>query len=79
MGLEHRALTAVGLRRITTRSRSTAETEVGSSVTFSLSEVNENLVGIVKRLCAPLFMVYDDIVRKFVEGEVASCDSRRGC
>jgi len=48
-------------------------------VTFSLSEVNENLVGIVKRLCAPLFMVYDDIVRKFVEGEVASCDSRRGC
>lgn len=79
-GLKGRVLSAVGNRSIFERSKAD-ENIASTEIISSFREVSENLVPLVKQVCAPLFMMFDfaefgdqiyaDIVRRFEGGEVS--------
>jgi hypothetical protein len=77
-GLAGRTLSSAGGRRHVS-SRECVETNCESETVLTLGTIRETLVVDVKRLTAPLFMlfefaefqdsIYEDIVRKFEAGE----------
>jgi hypothetical protein len=81
-GLAGRRLSAANpMRRFTLRDdRETAETEVETEIAATLAELEDDLIGYVKRTCAPLFVLFDffeladevykDLVDGFVAGQV---------
>ncbi|HJP89056.1 MAG TPA: TIR domain-containing protein [Candidatus Limnocylindrales bacterium] len=79
-GIRHRTLSAVGARRGTFRDRHTTEDRVRTTATFTITDVDNRLVDIVKELVGPLFMVYEylevadgiysDLIDRFREGYV---------
>lgn len=80
-GLKGRTLTASSPSRSLDYDRTTSEDEVYSDeISVPLSGIESDLVSLVKRAVQPLFMVFDffelddtvyeDIVNKFVEGQV---------
>lgn len=81
VGLRGRILAAAGGERLLFRKRSTIENEVYSEISAPLSQIESNLVELVKKFTQPLFVVFDffevedkvyeDIINKFVEGKVA--------
>jgi len=80
-GLKGRKLTSSSPNRSLSIARTTKETEVDVPISVTLDEIEAQLVQQVKELLAPLFRVfdffelgddvYDDIVGRFVKGEVA--------
>ena len=56
------------------------ENEIGTEVSTSIQDIEANIVSLVKQLLSPVFIlfeffelpdsVYDDIVNKFIRGEI---------
>jgi hypothetical protein len=78
-GLTGRELTSAGINRMTLPSAPTQEDESRSNIVVSVGSIRETIVDDVRRLLAPLFMLFDfrefdegvyrDIVTRFVKGE----------
>jgi hypothetical protein len=79
-GLRGRELAAASPRR-TLFGRTTHSDDVGAEVSFQLGRVDEEIVGIVKALLEPVFILFDffqlsdevyaDIVNQFVNGRIS--------
>ncbi len=79
-GLKGRTLQTANPVRHLSLPRTTMESEVGTEMSVMLGEVDSRLVEHVKRICGPLFMVFDflelgdpvyeDLVGNFVAGRV---------
>lgn len=79
-GLKGREITAAGVHRHLRPYAKAIEDEIEETVTFTLQQVETNLVSLVKELTKPLFVlfgffelsdsVYEDIVEKFTRGQV---------
>lgn len=80
-GLKNRILSAANTsRRHSIHRRQCIEDEMGAEVSASLQEIEANLVQLVKHLLCPVFIlfdffqpadaIYEDLVNKFVRGEV---------
>jgi hypothetical protein len=81
VGLRDRVLDAVGTRRISLwAGRRASEDEASTQISIPLSKIESELVALVKEFTKPLFTlfdffeladrVYEDIVNRFVAGEV---------
>jgi hypothetical protein len=78
-GLKGRLLDAVGNRNVS-QTQNLDEEEVAAEVIFVLSDLDRDLVDLVEKLCAPLFLLfnfqrfgkvtYQEIVTDFVNGKV---------
>jgi hypothetical protein len=80
-GLKDRTLTVVSPRRQSPfPDHRCNEDEIGTEVSTSLQDIEANIVGLVKQLLGPVFIlfdffvlsdgVYEDLVNRFVHGEV---------
>jgi hypothetical protein len=79
-GLKDRILTSAISKRILRQQHKCIENKAETSIDFNLIQVESNLVDLVKKLTAPLFMlfdffqlsdgVYEDIVDRFVKGQI---------
>ena len=79
-GLLNRTLAATGTRHVFP-AKNTTENALDVHITFRLDSLEDELVELVKKLCAPLFMLFDyksfqdeiyaDIVKKFEAGQVS--------
>jgi hypothetical protein len=80
-GLSHRELGSAGGLRHVSGGRRTVEDEVQIERFTSLDEIRGDLVGVVKSLCEPVFVlfdffriaddIYEDIIVKYQRGEVS--------
>lgn len=79
-GIEGRVLSSSNPNRMLHEKRTIAENECLSEVTVRLEDISNDLVGVVKSLVEPLFILFDffelsdevyaDIVNRFINGEV---------